>query len=214
MRKLLSRRPSASMIVAIIAVILAVGGTATAALNKKDKKKVRSIADSEITKLAPGLSVANAANASNAANAAKAANSDALGGVGPGGYTQGAGHNYFGANTGDNPSTGNALLNIPGVANITFNCAANGIDSTLVITNTSGSFLGDVGQNQDSNSADLDPFGPNISNGASVSISHTGAGNTVADTTFQLWNDQNGKVASVHVSNVFCFYGASASTNQ
>jgi hypothetical protein len=211
MRKLLSRRPSAAMVVAIIAVILAVGGTAAAALNKKDKKKVRNIADQEISKQAPSLSVASAANA---ANAAKAANSDALGGVGPGGFTQGAGHNYFGAKTGDNPSSNNSLLSIPGIGNITFSCAANGIDSTVTISNTSGSFLGDVGQTQDSNGATLDPFGPNISNGSSVTLNHTGAGNTVADTTLQLWNDQNGKVASIRISNVFCSYGASASTNQ
>ena len=214
MRKLFSRRPSPAMIVAIIAVILALAGTATAALTKKDKKKVRGIADSEITKMAPGLSVANAANASNAANAAKAADSDALGGVGPGGYVKGAGHSFFGAASGANPSNNNPLLSIPGIGNITFNCAANGIDSSVTITNTSGSFLVDVGQNQDSNSADLDPLGPNITNGNSVTINHTGAGNTVADTTLQLFNDQNDKFAAIHISNVFCSYGASASTNQ
>ena len=167
MRKLLSRRPSAAMVVAIIAVILAVGGTAAAALNKKDKKKVRNIADQEISKQAPSLSVASAANA---ANATKAANADTLGGVGPGGFTQGAGHNYFGAKTGDNPSSNNSLLSIPGIGNITFNCAANGVDSTVTISNTSGSFLGDVGQTQDSNGATLDPLGPNISNGSSVTL--------------------------------------------
>jgi hypothetical protein len=208
MRKLLSRRPSAAMVVAIIAVILAVGGTAAAALNKKDKKKVRNIADQEISKQAPSLSVASAANA------AKAANSDALGGVGPGGFTQGGGHSYFGSKSGDNPSTNNQLLSIPGIGNVTFNCAANGIDSSVKITNTSGSFLGDIGQNQDSTGATLDPFGPNISDGASVTINHSGANHTVADTTLQLFNSQNGKVASIHISNVFCLYGASASTNQ
>jgi hypothetical protein len=193
------------MIVAIIAVILALAGTATAALTKKDKKQVRNIAKSEISKQAPGLSVANAA---------KAANADALGGVAPSGYTQGGGHNYFGANTGDNPSTGNPLLNIPGIGNITFNCAANGVDSSVTITNTSGSFLVDVGQTQDIDEATLNPFGPNISNGNSVTINHTGANNQVADTTLQLFNDQNNKFASIHISNVFCSYGASASTNQ
>jgi hypothetical protein len=199
------------MIVAIIAVVLAVGGTAAAALNKKDKKKVRNIADQEISKQAPGLSVANAANA---ANATQAANADALGGVGPGSFTQGAGHNYFGSKSGDNPSTNNQLLTIPGIGNVTFNCAANGIDSSVKITNNSGSFLGDIGQTQDSTGPTLDPFGPNISNGASVTISHTGANHTVADTTLQLFNNQSGKVASIHISNVFCLYGASASTNQ
>ena len=39
------------------------GGVGYAALKGKDKKKVRAIADQEITKQAPGLSVANAARA-------------------------------------------------------------------------------------------------------------------------------------------------------
>jgi hypothetical protein len=45
-------------------------------------------------------------------------------------------------------------------------CAANGIDSTIHINNNSGSFLGDIGSNTDSTSTTLNPFGPNISNGA------------------------------------------------
>jgi hypothetical protein len=205
------------MVVAIIAVILALAGTATAALTKKDKKKVRNIADGEITKLAPGLSVASAANAANASNAAKAANSDALGGVGPGGFTQGGGHQYFGTKNGAAPSTNNQLLSIPGIANIRFNCAANGVDNTVTITNTSGANLGDVGQTQETGGgagASLDPFGPGINDGASVTIDHQSPGGTVANTTLMLWNAQNGKVASIQISNVFCSYSAWASTNQ
>lgn len=205
MKKLFGQRPSPAMIVAIVAVILAVGGTATAALTKKDKKQVKNIANKQIDAKAPGLSVANAANSANAA---------AVGGVPASGLQQGGGHTYYGAVTGNNPSNNNLLLSIPGIAEIRFDCAANGIDSTLEITNTSGSFLVDVGQNQDSNSADLDPFGPNITNGATKSISHTGAGNTVANTTLMLFNDGNDKVASIQISNVFCAYGAWASTNQ
>lgn len=223
MRKLLSRRPSAAMIVAIIAVVLAVGGTAAAALNKKDKKKVRNIADQEISKQASGLSVANAANATNATNAtnaAKSANSDALGGVGPGGYVQGGGHSYFGSKSASTNTTNNALLNVPGFANITFNCAANGVDNSVTVTNTSGVNLGDVGQTQETNTGDgatLDPFGPGLNPsgaGSSFTLNHTGAGGTVANTVFQLWNAPSGKVATITISNVFCNYGASAVTSQ
>lgn len=206
MRKLLSRRPSPAMVVAIIAVILAVAGTATAALAKKDKKSVRKIADSEISKLAPGLSVASAG---------KAADTDKLGGVAPSGYVQGGGHSFFGTKLGDNPSTNNGLLNVPGFANITFSCAANGVDSTVTITNTSGSFLGDVGQDQANAGASLNPFGPSIPNGGSVNLVHTNSSNHgVTSTVLQLWNSQNGKVATVVISNVFCDYAASATTNQ
>jgi hypothetical protein len=76
------RRPSPAMIVAVVALIVALGGTAVGAafVNKKQNK------------LAPGLSVAsaknadNAANAANAANAGNASNAQQLGGVGPAGY--------------------------------------------------------------------------------------------------------------------------------
>lgn len=62
-------RPSPALVIACIALFLAMGGVGYAALKGKDKKKVRAIADQEITKQAPGLSVANAANAANANNA-------------------------------------------------------------------------------------------------------------------------------------------------
>src|SRR5215475_4587726 len=71
--KRIIRRPSPAMIVAIAALVAALGGTAVAgpqaiisALNKKEKKQTRNIANSEIDKRAPGLSVANAQNATNA----------------------------------------------------------------------------------------------------------------------------------------------------
>jgi hypothetical protein len=64
------------MIVAGAALVVAVAGTAIAAplatkalLNKKEKNQTRSIAQSEITKAAPGLSVASAQNATNAQSA-------------------------------------------------------------------------------------------------------------------------------------------------
>jgi hypothetical protein len=60
------KRPSAPMVLSIIAVVFSLAGTGAAsvatisALSKKEKKQTRNIADSEITKKAPGLSVANA----------------------------------------------------------------------------------------------------------------------------------------------------------
>jgi hypothetical protein len=202
MQKLSKFRPSPAMIVAMIALILALGGSAYA-LSKKDKKQVRNIADSEITKKAPGLSVA------------KAGDSDKLGGIAAAGFQQGAGHTYFGAKDGAAPSSGNALLSIPGIANVTFDCAANGVDSTVHITNTSGVNLGDVGQEQGNGTPGLNPFGPGLANGATVDLVHINASNKgVTDTVLTLWNATAGKVASIHISNVFCSYGASATTNQ
>jgi hypothetical protein len=77
--------PSPAMVVAVIAVVFAVAGTGVAsvatisALSKKEKKQTKSIADSEINKLAPGLSVS------------KAANADKVGGVGADGFLPSSG---------------------------------------------------------------------------------------------------------------------------
>jgi hypothetical protein len=203
MRKLFKHAPSPAMVVAVVAVILALGGTAVAALSKKEKKQTANIANNEITKRASGLAVASAGDASK------------LGGVAPSGYQQGGGHTYFGTKSGGAPSSGNALLSIPGIANITFDCSASGVDSTVHITNTSGVNLGDVGQEQGNGTPGLNPFGPGLANGATVDLVHINASNKgVTDTVLMLWNAAAGKVASIHISNIFCNYGATATTNQ
>src|SRR5262249_11103333 len=68
MKKLRLSRPSPAMVVAVIALIFAMGGTALAVvgLNGKQKRQVRSLANQQINKKAPRLSVANAKNADNA----------------------------------------------------------------------------------------------------------------------------------------------------
>ena len=62
------RRPSPAMIVAIVALIAALGGTAIGAafVTKKQSKK---IAANQVNKLAPGLSVASAKSADSAKHA-------------------------------------------------------------------------------------------------------------------------------------------------
>jgi hypothetical protein len=60
------------MMVALLALVLAAGGPASAALKGKDKAKVRSIADAEILRLAPGLSVSHAGSSDQASNATHA----------------------------------------------------------------------------------------------------------------------------------------------
>jgi hypothetical protein len=90
-RRIRSTRHSPAIIVAALALVAALIGTAvagpdatTSAINKKKVKKIaKKQARKQINKLAPGLSVARAANADNAANAANAdsaANANALGG--------------------------------------------------------------------------------------------------------------------------------------
>ena len=67
MRSLRVRRPSAAMIVAVIALSVALAGTgiAASALTSHQKKQVRKIANKKITLRAAGLSVASARTAGN-----------------------------------------------------------------------------------------------------------------------------------------------------
>jgi hypothetical protein len=103
-------------------------------------------------------------------------------------------------------STGNALLTIPGIGSITFDCAANGSDSTVHIANSSGSALASAGQDQNSTSSTLNPVG-HIANGANTFLDHSGA-STLDTTRFQLWSSQTGKTATIEISNLACDYTA------
>jgi hypothetical protein len=69
------RRPSPAMVVAIVALIAALGGTAIGAafVTKKQSKK---IAANQVNKLAPGLSVASAKSADSAKHADSATAAD------------------------------------------------------------------------------------------------------------------------------------------
>ncbi|MGH7359024.1 MAG: hypothetical protein ACREJR_09435 [Candidatus Rokuibacteriota bacterium] len=67
MKRLKRARPSPALIVAVVALVAALAGTAvasdplaTSSAKKVTKKKVKKIADRRINKLAPGLSVDNA----------------------------------------------------------------------------------------------------------------------------------------------------------
>jgi hypothetical protein len=95
MNKALKRRPSPAMVVAMLALFVAIGGTALAGgvLNKKKVNKI-------ISNRAPGLSVASAKNADRAKNAD---NADRLGGLDPSVYRTSS---NFTSSTTDVPITG------------------------------------------------------------------------------------------------------------
>lgn len=93
------QRPSAGTVFGLLAVLIALGGTAvarqSASTSAVGAKKVKKIAAAQVVRLAPGLSVAsaqtatsatNATNAINATNAANANNASQLGGIGASGY--------------------------------------------------------------------------------------------------------------------------------
>jgi hypothetical protein len=114
MRKIVGRLlPSPALVIACLALFVAMGGAGYAALKGKDKKKVRAIADQEITKQAPGLDVANAGK---------------LGGVPASGYQgfckAGAIKATVVVNT---TGLGSTLTNVPG-----FNCFMPGNTTTSV----------------------------------------------------------------------------------
>jgi hypothetical protein len=73
-------RPSSGVLVGVLALVAAVAGTAVAGpgatTSKLSKKKVAKIADQEINKLAPGLSVAHAESANTATHADNATSAD------------------------------------------------------------------------------------------------------------------------------------------
>jgi hypothetical protein len=70
--------PSAPMVVSILALVVAVTGTAVAAsaLNREEKKQVKKISSGQVKKLAPGLSVASAENATRSQTADRAIAAD------------------------------------------------------------------------------------------------------------------------------------------
>jgi hypothetical protein len=118
------RRPSPAMVVAIVALIAALGGTAIAG-GVINKKKAKNIANNVVTQRAPGLSVASAKSADNAKN------SDALGGLPLRGVSMWAVLNSTGTG-GVQSSSGGVTTTVLGTgrARVTFpnpvtNCAIN-----------------------------------------------------------------------------------------
>jgi hypothetical protein len=74
MRSLMERRPSPALVISIVALVVALTGTAVAGvatiskLSKSEKRKVRGLADQEIDKKAPGLAVKSASVAGDVTN--------------------------------------------------------------------------------------------------------------------------------------------------
>jgi hypothetical protein len=104
MKKVL-RRPSPAMVIAIVALIAALGGTAIAG-GVINKKKAKNIANNVVTQRAPGLSVSHAGSADNATNATNAGNAN----------TANSAKNVFFAQVDYNDSTPAVLSGSPGVA--------------------------------------------------------------------------------------------------
>jgi len=137
MERFRGKRPSPAMVVSLIALVFALAGSAAAgvatisALTKKEKAQTRNIADTEINKLAAGLSVRSAGTAGSAGN------SDTLGGIGANGFVRGSGRLV--------PVRGyvavgavKTLLDVSGVGRLDVACGNSGQDVTVLYVNLSG----------------------------------------------------------------------------
>jgi hypothetical protein len=130
----LRQLPSPALVIGSIALILALGGGSFALAtsdNSTDKKIAKKVADKQITKRAPGLSVKHATSADTAAT---------LQGKGPGAFVQGTGSVIVGRlDAGFGSTTGN-VITVPGVGILSLsNCSNSGtphIDTSY--KNTSG----------------------------------------------------------------------------
>ena len=116
MSTLRTARPSPAMLVAAVALTFAMVGTTVAAdpLSKLTAKKVRRIANQEIDKRAPGLTVANAAaatHATTASTATTAGNAENLGGAPASAYAKSAIEPFHLVGTANEPSFQNGWTN-------------------------------------------------------------------------------------------------------
>jgi len=113
-RRIRDGRPSPAIVVAVLALVAALAGTALAGTDAStsaiSKKKVKKIATKQINKLAPGLSVANADTAGNAG---------ALGGKPPSAFAASASEPYREVGTPGQPQFQNGWVNYDSTAQST-----------------------------------------------------------------------------------------------
>ena len=113
-------RPSPAMVVAVVALIAALGGSAIAGGVLK-KKKVKKIAAHQVNRLAPGLSVKHAGTANTADGAG---NANQLGGIPPSGYTHSDCNSQTGQIKGWAAVNGSSTFSSSFVAVPGYNCAS------------------------------------------------------------------------------------------
>ncbi len=126
--------PSPALVIGSIALILAIGGGSFALAtsdNSTDKRIAKKVANKQITKRAPGLSVKQAKSADTATT---------LQGKGPGAFVQGTGSVVVGRLDASFGTTSGKVITVPGIGALSLsNCSNAGtphIDT--VYTNTSG----------------------------------------------------------------------------
>jgi len=178
-------RPSPALVIACLALFMAMSGVGYAALKGKDKMKVRSIADQEIAKQAPGLNVASAAK---------------VGGASPADLQRFcAGGSIKATAVVDTTGLGPTFTNVPG-----FNCFRPGnLSSSVQVERLAQGqyyvrFVGNAGPNASGSAVVTDVAGDglvtyNLANPSPVPgetvfqvVVRNGAGNVVDNRTFSL----------------------------
>jgi hypothetical protein len=130
---------SPSMVVALIALAIALGGTAYAATQingaqikngtitgKKLKKHTLTGTQVNVAKLGKVPSAASADHASTAGSASTAANATTLGGVGASEFVQGGGQIYTNGATEPESTSDKNVMTIPGLGVLSMGCNASG----------------------------------------------------------------------------------------
>ncbi len=186
----MKRHPSPSTLVALIALVVALGGTAVAATHLIDGAKLKpgSVTGSKLKKdtltgkqikestlaTVPSAKRANTATAAtNASHATTAGNASALGGIGAGQFVRGGGQTFA---TGfmQSPSTVDTpVYTIPGVGGLSMECSSNGSTSftllngtgqTVLRTEAGNTFISGSGSSSESGGRTVTPDGTLLSN--------------------------------------------------
>jgi hypothetical protein len=142
--------PSSSMVVALIALVIAMGGSAYAAVratingSELQNRSVAGIKLERQTVTGAEINKSELGQVPSAVHASLAANADALGGVPAAGLVHGAGHRLFARLILAAAATSNhELLNVPGVVNVHAGCLNTSSPPTTEFsaTNTSGNTI-------------------------------------------------------------------------
>jgi len=134
------KRPSPSMIVACLALVFALGGTAVAAsglingskikngtiTGAKLKKHTLTGTQIDIAKLGKVPSAASADHATTAGSATSAGNAATLGGVAAGSFVQGGGQIYTNGATEPESTSDKQVMTIPGLGALSMGCNSEG----------------------------------------------------------------------------------------
>ena len=224
---MLSRlRPSPAMGVALIALAVALGGSAYAVSSIDGRSLVnRSVPAVKVKRNALGGTEINearlgrvpraasalradtatsAASATTASVASSAGNAERLGGLGPAAFVHGDARILQGTLAVAAAATGQTLLTVPGVGTLLANCPAGG---SVDFRNDSGGTLNLVGTGHNGTAASLLPNAPDLAVGATVTLVSS---RSFGISTVSVWSTDRPITVTLTVANTICRFSAQA----